>query len=158
MSAAASKDKTRYKEIRNKRIHRDYFIEDSLEAGIVLTGTEVKSIRCGNAQISDAFVRIERGVPTLYHAHITEYHFGTYANHNPYRPRRLLLNKRQIRTWEQALQSGGRTLVPVRLYFKKGLIKIEIALCKGKKQFDKREDLKRKADLKEAQRTVKHHL
>ena len=156
MSAKAKKE--RYKEVRNNRVHRDYFVEERLEAGIVLRGTEVKSIRRGMAQIHDAFVRIERGVPTLYHAHISEYAFGTDANHNPYRPRKLLLNKREIRNWEQQLQSGGRTLIPLRLYFKQGLVKAEIGLCRGKKQYDKREDLKRKADELEADRALKQHL
>ncbi|NBD37586.1 MAG: SsrA-binding protein SmpB [Verrucomicrobia bacterium] len=156
MSAKAKKE--RYKEVRNNRVHRDYFVEERLEAGIVLRGTEVKSIRQGMAQINDAFVRIERGTPTLYHAHISEYAFGTDANHNPYRPRKLLLNRREIRRWEQQLQSGGRTLVPLRLYFKQGLVKAEIGLCRGKKQYDKREDLKRKADELEADRALKQHL
>ncbi len=156
MSAKAKKD--RYKEVRNNRAHRDYFVEERVEAGIVLRGTEVKSIRQGMAQINDAFVRIERSTPILYHAHISEYAFGTDANHNPYRPRRLLLNRREIHRWEQQLQSGGRTLVPLRLYFKKGLVKAEIALCRGKKQYDKREDLKRKADELEADRALKQHV
>ena len=156
MSAKAKKE--RYKEVRNNRVHRDYFVEERPEAGIVLRGTEVKSIRQGMAQINDAFVRIERGAPTLYHAHISEYAFGTDANHNPYRPRKLLLNRREIRRWEQQLQSGGRTLIPLRLYFKQGLVKAEIGLCRGKKQYDKREDLKRKADELEADRALKQHL
>ena len=144
--------------MRNARAHRDYFVDETLEAGLVLRGTEIKSIRQGMVQINDAFVRIDKGVPILYHAHIAEYAFGASANHNPYRPRKLLLNKREIRKWEQAIQSGGRTIVPLRLYFIKGLVKVEIALCTGKKQYDKREDLKREVELREAQRTVRHHL
>lgn len=150
--------KERYKEVRNARARRDYFIEESLEAGIVLSGTEVKSIRQGTVQINDAFVRIDRGTPILYHAHIAAYAFGTSANHNPYRPRKLLLNRREIRKWEQVIQSGGRTIIPLRLYFKKGLVKVEVALCRAKQQFDKREDMKKAVDLREVQRTVKHHL
>ena len=152
------KTSERFKEVRNSKAKRDFFIDETLEAGIVLRGTEVKSIRQGSAQINDAHVRIDKGTPVLYHAHIKEYNFGTTSNHNPYRPRKLLLNKREIRKWEQAIQSGGRTIIPLRLYFKKGLVKMEIALCRAKKQFDKREDLKKAVDLRETQRTVKHHL
>ena len=144
--------------MRNSRAYRDFFVDETLEAGVVLTGTEVKSIRQGMGQINEAFVRIDKGIPILYHAHIAEYSFGTSSNHNPYRPRKLLLNKREIRKWEQAIQSGGRTIVPLRMYFKNGLLKVEIGLCRGKKQFDKREDLKKAVDMRETQRTVKHHL
>lgn len=144
--------------MRNSRARRDFFIDETLEAGIVLTGTEVKSIRQGMVQINEAFVRIDKGAPILYHAHVSEYAFGTSSNHNPYRPRKLLLNSREIRKWEQAIQSGGRTIVPLRMYFKNGLVKVEIALCRGKKQFDKREDLKKEVDLRESQRMVKHHI
>jgi SsrA-binding protein len=144
--------------VRNARARRDYFVDETLEAGIALRGTEVKSIRKGTVQINDAFVRIDKGTPILYHAHIAEYAFGTSSNHNPYRPRKLLLNKREIRKWEQVIQSGGRTIIPLRMYFKQGLVKVEIALCRGKKQFDKREDLKKAVDLREVQRTVKHHI
>lgn len=156
--ARKPQSKERYREVRNARAHREYFVDETLEAGIALAGTEVKSIRSGTVQINDSFVRIDRGVPILYHAHIAEYRFGTSANHNPYRPRKLLLAKRQIHKWQQAIQSGGRTIVPLRLYFKKGLVKLEIGLCRGKKQFDKREDLKKAVDLRETERTVKHHI
>jgi SsrA-binding protein len=152
------KEKERFKEVRNARARRDYFVDETLEAGIALRGTEVKSIRQGTAQINDAFVRIDKGTPILYHAHFSEYAFGTDSNHNPYRPRKLLLHKREIRKWEQVIQSGGRTIIPLRMYFKKGLVKVEIALCRGKKQYDKRDDLRKAVDLREAQRTVKHHI
>lgn len=152
------KDKERFKEVRNSRAHRDYFVEETLEAGIALKGTEVKSIRQGMVQINEAFVRIDKGTPVLYHAHIAEYAFGTNSNHNPYRPRKLLLNKREIHKWEQAIQSGGRTVIPLRMYFKNGLVKVEIALAQGKKHYDKREDLKKAVDLRETQRMVRHHL
>ena len=144
--------------MRNSRARRDFFIDETLEAGIALKGTEVKSIRQGMVQINEAFVRIDKCTPILYHAHIAEYFFGTTSNHNPYRPRKLLLNTREIHKWEQAIQSGGRTIVPLRMYFKNGLVKVEIALCRGKKQYDKREDIKKQVDLRESQRTVKHHL
>jgi len=152
------KKQDRFKEVRNSRARRDYFIDETVEAGIVLSGTEVKSIRQGTVQINEAFVRIDKGVPILYHAHIAGYAFGTSSNHNPYRPRKLLLHKKEIRKFEQTIQSGGRTLIPLRLYFVKGLIKVEVALCRGKKQYDKRDDLRKEVDLRETQRTVKHHL
>lgn len=146
----------RYKEIRNKRVHRDYFVDETLECGIVLRGTEVKSIRQGHAQIEDSFVRIEKGVPILYHAHIREYAFGTNTNHNPKRPRKLLLKKREILKWEQQLQGGGKTLVPVKMYFHKGLVKILVGLCRGKKTYDKRQDLKTREADREIERAMKY--
>ena len=144
--------------MRNSRARRDFFIDETLEAGVVLKGTEVKSIRQGMVQINEAFVRIDKGTPILYHAHIAEYAFGTTSNHNPNRPRKLLLSKREIHKWEQSIQSGGRTIVPLRMYFKNGLVKAELGLCRGKKLYDKRDDLRKAVDLRETQRTVKHHL
>jgi SsrA-binding protein len=144
--------------VRNSRARRDYFIDETLEAGIVLKGTEVKSIRQGTVQINESFVRIDKGTPILYHAHISEYAFGSSSNHNPYRPRKLLLNQREIQKWEQAIQSGGRTIIPLRMYFKNGLVKVELGLCRGKKQYDKRDDMKKAVDIRETQRTVKHHI
>lgn len=154
---AANKKKTEQpREVRNSKVGRNYFIGDKFEAGIKLTGTEVKSIRSGKAQINESFVRIEKGdKPTLYHAHIDEYAFGNENNHNPTRPRLLLLHKKQIERLKYELEAGGQALIPTKLYFKGGLIKIEIALCKGKKLFDKREDLKRKTQLREAERFVR---
>lgn len=155
--AAKKIDSKRYREIRNAKVRRDFFVEDSLEAGIVLTGTEVKSIRIGRAQISDAFIRIDKGEVFLYHAHIEEYLYGNLNNHIPYRPRKLILHKKEIQKLEVALQGGGRVLIPLRLYFKKGLIKVQIALCKGKKLYDKREDLKKKAILRDTERTMRYY-
>jgi SsrA-binding protein len=151
---APRETKDRYREVRNSKVRRDYFVEDSLECGVALLGTEVKSIRQGHVQINDAFVRIEQDVPTLYHAHIAEYSFGNYANHNPYRPRRLLMHKKELRKWQQQMQSGGKTLVPLKLYFKKGLVKVLVGLCRGKKQHDKREDLKEAAEWRDAERSI----
>lgn len=145
----------RYKEIRNAKAQRDFFIEDKFEAGIMLTGTEIKSIRMGQAQIAESFVRIDGDVPILYHAHIAEYSFGSYANHNPYRPRKLLLHKKEIRKIRQELQSGGRTLIPLRMYFKKALVKVEIAVATGKKMYDKRDDMKNAINKRELDRAMK---
>lgn len=149
------KDSERFREVRNAKVRRDYFVEDSYEAGIVLTGTEVKSIRMGWAQISDAFVRIDKGQVFLYHAHIEEYLYGNLNNHIPYRPRKLILHKKEIHKLEVALQSGGKSIIPLRLYFKKALVKVQIALCMGKKLFDKREDLKKKTVQRETERAIR---
>ena len=155
--AAKKIDSERFREIRNAKVRRDFFVEDSLEAGIVLTGTQVKSIRSGRAQISDAFIRIEKGEIFLHHAHIEEYLYGNLNNHIPYRPRKLILHKKEIKKLEVALQSGGRALIPLRLYCKKARVKVQSALCKGKKLYDKREDLKKKAILRDTERTMRDY-
>lgn len=144
----------RFREVRNVKARRDYFIEETLEAGVVLQGTEIKSIRAGKVQLNDAFVRVERGIPILYHCHIDEYSHGNRHNHNPLRPRRLLLHSREINRFRAAVEQNGRSIVPLRIYFKNGLAKVEIALAKGKKLYDKREDLKRRTELLEARRVV----
>lgn len=148
----------RQKEIRNSRIHRDYFVEDSYEAGIVLTGTEVKSIRTGNAQISESFARFERGKLILYNAYIDEYTFGNYNNHAPRRPRKLLLHKKELIRLKQAVEAERLTLVPRRLYFKQALVKVDLCLCKGKKQYDRRDDLKAKVTKREIDRAMKFSI
>src|SRR6185312_10070654 len=122
------------------------------EAGIQLRGTEVKSIRGGKAQLSDAFGRFEKGEVWLHNLHIDPYAFGNQQNHEPRRVRKLLLHAHQIRKIAQALQAGGRALVPLRMYFKGALVKVELALATGKKLFDKREDLKKKSELDEARK------
>ena len=134
---------------------RDYSIEDRFEAGIVLTGTEVKSIRNGRAQLNDSFARVEKGEIFLHHLHISEYDFGNINNHKPYRPRKLLLNRREIRKIEVEISAGGLALIPLRMYFKEGLVKVEVALAKGKKTYDKREDLRKKAHDMEMRRAMR---
>lgn len=142
-------------EMRNSKARHNYFIGDTFEAGIKLQGTEVKSIRNGKAQISEAFCRIDSdGVPTLYHAYIDEYQYGTDANHNPTRPRKLLLKQREIDKIRREMEAGGQALLPLRLYFKQALVKCEIALCKGKKLYDKRETVKRQTQEREARRAM----
>jgi SsrA-binding protein len=153
--SAKKKDPARYSEIRNSKALRDYFVDERFEAGIQLRGTEVKSIRAGRAQITDAFGRVEKGELWLHNAHIEQYAFGNINNHEAKRTRKLLLHRHQIRKIEQALAAGGRALVPLRLYFKDALVKIEVALGTGKKLFDKREDLKKKAVLKEVRKDLK---
>ena len=150
MCAKKKSANDRFKEIRNSKAHYNYFVGDCFEAGIVLQGTEVKAIRGGNAQISEGFCRIEKGQCWLYNAHVGEYEFGNCQNHLPRRKRKLLLHRRQIHKLFGAMDAGGKSLIPLRMYLKHGLIKIEIALCTGKKCFDKRETLKKKITLLEA--------
>ena len=153
--SAQKKDATRYKEVRNSKALRDFTVDERFEAGIALKGTEVKSIRAGKAQISDAFGRVEKGELWLHNAHIEQYAFGNINNHDARRIRKLLLHAHQIRKIAQALNAGGRALVPLRMYFKEALVKVEVALCTGKKLFDKRETLKKKALTRDMDKAVK---
>ncbi|KAB2836338.1 SsrA-binding protein SmpB, partial [bacterium] len=134
--AAKPNDPKRFTEVRNSKALRDYFVDERFEAGIALKGTEVKSVRAGRAQINDAFGRVEKGELWLVNAHIELYDFGNRYNHDARRTRKLLLHKHQIRKIAQALEAGGRALVPLRMYFKDALLKVEVALCTGKKLFD----------------------
>lgn len=141
--------------MRNAKAGRDYELGQRFEAGIVLTGTEVKSIRAGLAQLADAFGRYEKGEVFLYNLHIAEYAFGNINNHAPKRPRKLLLNRREIRKIQQELEAGGKALVPVRLYFKQALVKVELALGTGKKLYDKRADVRKREQLREVERALR---
>ena len=154
--AASKKDPKRFTEIRNSKALRDYFVDERFEAGIQLRGTEVKAIRAGKAQISDAFGRVEKGEVWLHNAHIEQYEFGNIHNHDAKRIRKLLLHRRHIAKIQHALEAGGRALVPLRMYFKDALVKVEVALCTGKKQYDRRDDLKKKAELREVDQAMKH--
>ena len=122
----------------NKKAYHDFFIEDTFEAGISLHGTEVKSLRMGKCSIKEAFVRIENGEVFVYGMHISPYEKGNIFNKDPRRPRRLLAHKAEIRRLGQQIKLQGYTLVPLSLYFKKGRVKLELGLCKGKKLYDKR--------------------
>ena len=153
--SADKKDVSRFTEIRNAKAFRDYAIAERFEAGIQLRGTEVKSIRAGRAQISDAFGRVGNGEVWLYNAHIEQYAFGSINNHDARRIRKLLLHAHQIRKIAQALDAGGKALVPLRMYFKDALVKVEVGLGTGKKLFDKREDLKKKVELRDVQKALK---
>ena len=155
--ARSSKDAKRFTEIRNAKAGRDYFVESRFEAGIALKGTEVKTIRDGRAQINDAFGRLKQGELWLVNAHIDEYAFGTYSNHEPKRTRKLLLRKSELRKIDQALNQGGRSLIPLRMYFKEALVKVEVGICTGKKLYDKRDDLKKKIVQRELDRAIKSH-
>ena len=154
--AAPPHDSARYTELRNSKALRDYFIHDKFEAGIKLVGTEVKSIRAGKAQITDAFARLEKGGVWLYGAYIQEYIHGGPTQHGPRRERQLLLHESEIRKLKQAVETGGKSLVALRMYFKQALVKVEIATATGKKQFDKRADLKKREQLKEVRQAFKH--
>lgn len=148
----------RYREIRNRKVSHNYFVGDTYEAGIILRGAEVKSIREGKAQINEAFARVDRGTVRLYQAHIDEYRFETDSTHDPKRSRKLLLHKKEIQRLQATINAGGQTLIPLRLYFKGCRVKVEIALCKGKKNFDKRQALKKKTELNEARRATQASL
>jgi len=142
----------------NPKARRDYHILETVEAGIVLRGTEVKSLRTGRGQIADAFARIENGEVWLYNAHIDEYTHGNRLNHAPKAPRKLLLHRAEIRKLEAASAVKGRALVPLAFYWKNRRVKVALALGQGKQQFDKREDLKRREAERELQRLTRHRL
>jgi SsrA-binding protein len=153
--AAQNKDSERFREIRNSKALRDFTVGERFEAGIQLRGTEVKSIRAGKAQINDAFARVEKGEVWLFNAHIEQYAFGNIHNHEAKRIRKLLLHRRHIDKIQLALDAGGRALVPLRMYFKDALVKVEVALGTGKKQFDRREDLKARVVQREVDQAMK---
>jgi len=134
----------------NKKAKHDYHIIDSYEAGIVLKGTEVKSIRNGNVNFKDSYAIIKNGEIFLLNMHVSPYNQGNIFNHDPLRNKKLLLNKREIKKLIGKVEEKGMTLVPLRLYFKKGRVKVELALAKGKKVYDKREDITRR-DLEREQ-------
>jgi len=131
---------------RNRRAFHEYEILDTWEAGIVLVGTEVKALRAGRVNLGDAYAEIKGGEAWLQKLHIGPYDMGNRENHDPFRRRKLLLNRRELRKLLPRLEEGGKTLVPLKIYFKRGLVKVEIALARGKKLYDKR-DSKAKQDV-----------
>lgn len=142
--------------IKNRRAQFDYFFIDRLKAGIALTGTEIKSIRKGRASLVDTFCYVNNHEMWVKNMYIAPYLFGSYGNHGVRRDRKLLLHKKEIRRLEQELKNPGLTVVPVELYIdENNLAKLDIALARGKKQYDKRQTLKEKADRREMERTVK---
>jgi SsrA-binding protein len=154
--ASSKQGSERFSEIRNAKALRDYSVDERFEAGIQLRGTEVKSIRAGKAQISEAFARVEKGELWLHNAHIEQYAFGNIHNHDAKRIRKLLLHRRHIEKIRAALETGGgRAVVPLRMYFQDALVKVEVALATGKKQFDRREDLKKRVQLREVDQAMK---
>jgi SsrA-binding protein len=141
----------------NRKARHDYFIEDTFEAGLVLTGTEIKSIRAGRVNLRDSFAMVKEGELWLMNAHIAPYDQGTYTNHEPRRPRKLLMHRREINRIAGKLQEKGFTLVPLRLYLKNNRAKVELGLARGKKQYDKRAALREKETRREIDRVVARH-
>jgi SsrA-binding protein len=139
----------------NRKAYHDYFIEETYEAGIVLKGTEIKSIRRGSVNLRDAYARVEDGEVWLHNMHVSPYEQGNRFNHEPLRSRKLLLHRAEIRKLIGAVKEKGYTLVPTRLYLKNGFCKVEIGLAKGKKLHDKREVMKRRDANREIQRALR---
>jgi SsrA-binding protein len=135
------KDQSEHTITTNRQAFHDYFVEDSLEAGIVLTGTEIKSIRDGKVNLRGAFARVRNGELWLEGMHIAPYEQGTYMNHEPMRMRKLLVHQRQLQHLMSQVQVKGLTLIPLKLYFKGSLVKVQVGVCRGKKLYDKREDI-----------------
>ena len=139
----------------NKKAYHDYFVEETYEAGISLKGTEVKSLRMGKCSIKEAFVKEKNGDMLIYGMNISPYEKGNIFNRDPLRVRQLLLHKKEIRKISQDSQRAGYTVIPLRVYFKDSLVKVEIGMCKGKKLYDKREDIAKKDQVREAQKEFK---
>jgi SsrA-binding protein len=144
--------------VSNPKARRDYHILETFEAGIALKGTEVKALRAGKAQIADAFARIENDQAWLYNAHIDEYSFGNMQNHQPKAPRRLLLHKAEIRKLFGLASVKGNALFPLSFYWKDGKVKVALGVGKGKVQFDKREDIKKRDTEREMKRATMHRF
>jgi SsrA-binding protein len=149
-----AKEKGRRLVAQNRKARHDYHIHDRYEAGIVLSGTEVKSLREGRANLTDAFGTVENGEVWLRGAHIPEYSHGTWTNHSARRSRKLLLNRREIDKIARELESAGTTLVPLSLYFSDGYAKVEIALGTGKREYDKRQTIAARESRREAERAL----
>ena len=139
----------------NKKAYHDYFIEEKYEAGIALAGTEVKALRMGKCSVKESFLRFENGEIFIYGMHISPYEKGNIFNKDPLRVRKLLLHREEIRKLEGKIAEKGYTLVPLQVYFKHGLVKVEIGLAKGKKLYDKRQDIAKKDQRREAERDFK---
>ena len=142
----------------NRKARHNFHILEGTEAGIALTGSEIKSIRAGQVSLSDAYVRADNGELWLVNAHIARYQASSYLGHEPTRPRKLLLHKKQIAELRSAAAEKGLTLVPLRLYLKNSLAKVEVALARGKKLYDKRETLLRRASDRDIERAMKSRV
>ena len=143
---------------KNSKAFHDYFVEERFEAGVVLCGTEVKSIRQGGVNLKDSWCQVKDGELWLYGAHISPYEKGNIFNKDPRRVRKLLMHRREILRLHMAVQRDGLTLVPLSLYFKDAKVKVEVGLCKGKKLYDKRADAADRSAKREAQRAVKERM
>ena len=140
----------------NRKARHDYHIQESFEAGVVLKGSEIKSIRAGRVNLSDAYARPENGELWLYNSHIASYDAASYNTHEPKRPRKLLLHRKEIDDLAGKVTQKGLTLVPLKLYIKHGIAKIELGVAKGKKLYDKRETIARRDAEREVERAMKH--
>lgn len=138
----------------NRKARHEYAVLDTFEAGIVLTGTEVKSLRQGNANLADGYALLKNGEVWLFGMHISPYSHGSYSNVDPLRRRKLLLHKKEIRKIASRLREKGLTLVPLKLYFFHGLAKLQLGVCRGKREYDKRQDIAKR----EAERAIRRHL
>jgi SsrA-binding protein len=151
-----AKDTTEKVVATNRKAFHDYAIEEKLEAGIVLKGTEVKSIREGLVNLRDSYASVDHGELVLHHCHISPYSHGNMMNHDPLRPRKLLLHRKEINKWLGKTKQKGLTIVPLRIYFSpRGQAKVEIALARGKRQYDRREAIKDREAGRELQRAMK---
>ncbi|MBR6365016.1 MAG: SsrA-binding protein SmpB [Lachnospiraceae bacterium] len=139
----------------NKKAYHDYFIHDKLEVGISLAGTEVKSMRMGKCSLKESFIRMDKGELYIYNMHISPYEKGNIFNKDPLRVRKLLLHRYEINKWAGKMAQKGFTVVPLQVYFKGSLVKVEIGLAQGKKLYDKREDIAKKDQKREAEKNFK---
>ena len=149
------KEKERKLIAQNKKAFFEYFIEDTYQAGIALAGTEVKSLRAGKCSLKESFIKLDNGEAKIYNMHISPYEQGNIFNKDPLRVRTLLLHKREIRKLAQAVAQQGYTVVPLRIYLDKSLVKLDIALAKGKKLYDKRDTIAKKDQRREAEKDFK---
>ncbi|MCI9354578.1 MAG: SsrA-binding protein SmpB [Firmicutes bacterium] len=150
-----AKEKTKRLIAQNKKAYHDYFIEETFQAGISLVGTEVKSLRQGKCSLKESFIRIENMEAFLYSMHISPYEQGNVFNKNPLRTRKLLLHKSQIRKIFGAIQATGYTVVPLKVYFDRGLVKVDIGVAKGKKLYDKRQTIAKNDQRRQAEKDFK---
>ena len=141
----------------NRKARHEYFIEDRFEAGMVLKGTEVKSLRQGRANLKDSYARIKKGEVFIHQLHISPYPFAYYDNHDPLRVRKLLMHKHEVKQLYGKINERGHTLVPLRLYFRDGKVKLELALAKGKHQHDKRDTIRRRDEQRDLERQRKDY-
>ena len=141
----------------NRKARYNYHLDDRFEAGMVLKGTEVKSLRQGRANLKDAYARIKKGEVFVHQLHIAPYPFAHYDNHDPLRPRKLLLHKREIKKLYGKVNEQGYTLVPLKIYFKSGKVKLQLALARGKRQYDKREAIRKRDEKRDLDRARKQY-
>ncbi len=139
----------------NRKAFHDYFIEERIEAGIILTGTEIKSIRNGRVNLKDSYARLDNGEIWVYQMHISPYDQGNRYNHDPLRPRKLLLHRSEINKLTGKVQQQGLTLIPIKIYLKKGLAKVELAVGQGKKNYDKRQALSEREGKRDIERALR---